>query len=511
MSLSERMRQAGQPLPSTDPLVEGDPGAVDPSVPADTLPPPNGPPAVLPEGVPRPPAPAPMSDAGLARLSTTQPAPPAAQADPLKSLKLRAQKALFERLGSRLYDTTMDAAQLQGYVHDELGEIVEAERLALTVAERQRLVEQVAANVLGHGPLDDFLDDDSVTEVMVSGEGPIFVERSGKIVETDEYFVSTDHLRRVIERIVSRVGRRIDEASPMVDARLADGSRVNAIIPPLAVDGPSLTIRKFAKTPFSVSDLIGFRTLTPRIADFLDACVRARVSLLVSGGTGTGKTTLLNVLSSYIGDSERIVSIEDSVELQLRQRHVVRLESRPPNIEGQGEVTIRHLVRNALRMRPDRIIVGEVRGGEALDMLQAMNTGHEGSLTTLHANTPRDALARLETMVLMAGLDLPLKAVREQIASAVQLVVHVSRLSDGSRRVTQIAEVTGMEGDIIQLSDIFNFDWDAGVDHQGVFQGIVQPTGLRPTFTKHLHNVGVDLPADIFGAPSDLVSRASRR
>ncbi len=431
--------------------------------------------------------------------------------NPLKELKLRAQQALFARLGARLYDTSMTQSQIEGYVRDELAEIVEAERLALTQAEREGLVEQIAANVLGHGPLDSFLEDDDVTEVMVSGDGPIYVERNGQIWETGEAFVSVEHLRRVIERIVSRIGRRIDESSPMVDARLPDGSRVNAIIPPLAVDGPSLTVRKFARNPYGVDDLISFKTITPRIAKFFEACVEARISILVSGGTGTGKTTLLNVLSSYIGQRERIVSIEDSVELQLKQRHVVRLESRPPNIEGMGEVTIRQLVRNALRMRPDRIIVGEVRGGEALDMLQAMNTGHEGSLTTLHANSPRDALARLETMVLMAGLDLPLRAVREQIASAVQLVVHISRLSDGSRRVTQISEVTGMEGDVIQLSDIFLFDWDAGLDHERHFLGTIQPTGLRPTFSKHLEHVGVELPANLFGEPENLMARTHHR
>ncbi len=436
---------------------------------------------------------------------------PPEKADPLRDLKLRAQQSLFARLGARLYDTSLSQTQIESYVRDELSEIVEAERLALSSAEREGLVEQIASNVLGHGPLDTYLEDDDVTEVMVSGDGPIYVEREGQIWETGEAFVSVEHLRRVIERIVSRIGRRIDESSPMVDARLPDGSRVNAIIPPLAVDGPSLTVRKFARNPYGVDDLMKFRTITPRIANFFDACVQARVSILVSGGTGTGKTTLLNVLSSYIGNRERIVSIEDSVELQLKQRHVVRLESRPPNIEGKGEVTIRQLVRNALRMRPDRIIVGEVRGGEALDMLQAMNTGHEGSLTTLHANTPRDALARLETMVLMAGLDLPLRAVREQIASAVQLVVHVARLSDGSRRVTKISEVTGMEGDVIQLSDIFTFDWDAGIDVDRHFRGTIQPTGLRPTFSKHLEHVGVELPANLFGDPEDLVARVHAR
>ena len=346
-----------------------------------------------------------------------------------------------------------------------------------------------------------FLDDPEVTEVMVNSTDQIYVERHGQIVATGRRFQTVEHVRRVIDRIVTEVGRRIDESSPMVDARLPDGSRVNAIVAPLSVDGPMLTIRKFSVVPFKVEDLVAFKTLTPRLAEFLDSCVRARISVLVSGGTGSGKTTFLNVLSGFLPESERIITIEDAVELQLSQRHVIRLESRPPNIEGEGEVTIRNLVRNALRMRPDRIIVGEVRGPEALDMLQAMNTGHEGSLTTLHANSPRDALARLETMVLMAGIELPLQAVREQVASAIDLIVHVNRMSDGSRRVLQVSEVTGMEGAIIQLDDLYAFDYESGIDDDGHYLGSAQPTGLRPGFEHRLKNLGIELTPELFSEP----------
>jgi pilus assembly protein CpaF len=311
-------------------------------------------------------------------------------------------------------------------------------------------------------------------------------------------FTGEDHLRRVIERIVSRVGRRIDESSPLVDARLEDGSRVNAIIPPLAVDGSALTIRKFGRDPLTVADLVEKGSLSPSMVTLLEAAVRARLSVLISGGTGTGKTTLLNVLSSFIPGDERIVTIEDAVELQLQQEHVVRLEARPPNIEGRGEITIRDLVRNALRMRPDRIIVGEVRGAESLDMLQAMNTGHEGSMSTLHANTPRDAISRLETMVLMAGMDLPLRAIREQISSAVDIILHLTRLRDGTRRVTHVTEVQGMEGDVITLQDAFLFDYAAGVDHTGRYLGTTPPTGVRPGFTEHFEDMGIELPEHVF-------------
>jgi pilus assembly protein CpaF len=334
---------------------------------------------------------------------------------------------------------------------------------------------------------------------MVNALEPVFVERAGRLYPTDSRFVSEDHLRQVIDRIVSRVGRRIDESSPMVDARLPDGSRVNAIIPPLSVDGPALTIRKFSRRAYTVNDLINFHSLTAEIAEVLSACVRGRLNILVTGGTGSGKTTLLNVLSSFIPEEDRIVTIEDAVELRLNQEHVIRLEARPPNIEGRGEVTIRDLVRNSLRMRPDRIVVGEVRSGEALDMLQAMNTGHDGSLSTLHANTPRDALARLETMVLMAGLDLPVRAIREQSASAVDLIVHMSRLRDGTRRITHVVEVDGMEGEIITLTDLFLYDYSAGMDADGRFVGTVRPTGLRPKFTERLGDLGIEIPPRLFG------------
>jgi pilus assembly protein CpaF len=424
-----------------------------------------------------------------------EPAPPA---DPLAILKQRAQDALFARLGTRLFDASLSEAQLHAYVMQELEQVIASENIPLTRAERQRIVSTVSDDVLGYGPIEQYLADATVTEVMVNALQPIYIERAGKLVRTDSRFMSDEHLRRVIERIVSEVGRRIDESSPMVDARLTDGSRVNAIIPPLALDGPALTIRKFAKHAYDVDDLIGLHTLTLELAEFLARCVEGRLNILVSGGTGTGKTTLLNVLSSMIPDDDRIVTIEDAAELQLKQSHLVRLETRPPNIEGRGEVTARDLVRNALRMRPDRIIVGEVRGGEALDMLQAMNTGHDGSLSTLHANSPRDALARLETMVLMAGIELPVRAIREQAASAVDLLVHLTRLRDGTRRVTQVCEVNGMEGDVITLSDLFVFDFKAGMDDEGWFAGTVGPTGLRPRFADRLRDHGIELPAALF-------------
>jgi len=422
--------------------------------------------------------------------------PPAG--DPLAGLKRRAQESLFARLGSRLYDSSLTEGQLHGFVVQELAAVIEDEKIPLSAEERQRVVSNITDDVLGHGPVERFLADPSVTEIMVNARQPIYVEREGKLHATGERFISDDHLRRVIERIVSQVGRRIDESAPMVDARLADGSRVNAIIPPLAIDGPALTIRKFSKDVFSLDDLVALTTLTDELAEFLGACIRGRLNVLVSGGTGTGKTTLLNAVSSLIPDDERIVTIEDAAELQLHQQHLVRLESRPPNIEGRGEVTIRDLVRNALRMRPDRIIVGEVRSGEALDMLQAMNTGHDGSLSTIHANAPRDALARLETMVLMAGLELPVRAIREQAASAIDLVVHLSRLRDGTRRITHVTEIEGMEGEVITLADLFTFDYAAGIDDQGRFRGSIRPTGLRPKFGERLEDLGITLPTELF-------------
>jgi pilus assembly protein CpaF len=425
----------------------------------------------------------------------------ASATDPLSPLKLRAQEVLFAKLGARLYDPTLTEEELQQFVTTELDEAMAEEAIQLTPEERRALASQIRDDILGFGPVQMYLEDPTVTEIMVNAEESIYVERDGKLVETDTRFMSRQHLRRVIDRIVAQVGRRIDESSPMVDARLPDGSRVNAIIPPLAVDGPVLTIRMFAKDPFEMEDLVSMGSLTPLVAELLWASVTGKLNIIVSGGTGTGKTTLLNVISSFIPTGERIVTIEDAVELQLHQRHVIRLESRPPNVEHRGEVTIRDLVRNSLRMRPDRIIVGEVRGSEALDMLQAMNTGHEGSLSTVHANSPRDALARLETMVLMAGIDLPSRAIREQVTSAVDLVVHLTRLRDGSRRITQVTEVVGMEGDTITTQDIFEFDYSAGVDATGRFLGSIEPTGIRPRFTQRLKDVGIDLPPAVFGTP----------
>jgi pilus assembly protein CpaF len=427
--------------------------------------------------------------------------------DAVSELKRRAQDALFARLGVRLFDSTLTEEQLQAFVAQEITELMSSAVVPLSVAERHRLVVDIIDDVVGLGPLERLLADDSVSEVMVNSTDPIYVERDGVIAQTETRFVSVDHLRRVIERIVAQVGRRIDESSPMVDARLPDGSRINAVIPPLAVDGPVLTVRKFSRDALDIEDLIRLATLNRPVADLLAACVRGGLTVLVSGGTGTGKTTFLNALSSFVPEDERIVTIEDAVELQLNQRHVIRLESRPPNIEGRGEVTIRDLVRNALRMRPDRIIVGEVRGVEALDMLQAMNTGHDGSLSTIHANGARDALARLETMVLMAGMDLPTRAIREQMVSALHLVVHLHRFRDGSRRVTQVSEVVGLRGEEIVLTDIFAVDYAAGFGVDGRFQGELWPTGARPTFADHLVDLGVGLPESLFGEADPFAPR----
>ncbi|GAA2077826.1 CpaF family protein [Aeromicrobium halocynthiae] len=417
--------------------------------------------------------------------------------DAYAAMKARASEALFDRIGSRINDPSLTEDQLHAFVREELAALVDADQqLLLSADERRRLLRDVEADALGLGPLERMLAEDEITEIMVNRYDQVYVERAGRLTLSTARFTSEEHLRRVIDRIVNRVGRRVDESSPLVDARLPDGSRVNAVIPPLAVDGSSLTIRKFSRRPFTVTDLIGFGTMTEQMAHLLDACVQARLNILVSGGTGTGKTTMLNVLSRFIPSDERIVTIEDAVELNLQQPHVIRLESRPPNIEGSGQVTIRDLVRNSLRMRPDRIVVGECRSGEALDMLQAMNTGHDGSISTLHANSPRDCMSRLETLVLMAGMDLPLRAIREQAASAVDLIVQIARLRDGSRRIVNVTEVMGMEGDTIVLQDIFTFDFGAGVDEHGRFRGTAVPTGIRPRFSERFADQGITFDLD---------------
>ncbi len=396
------------------------------------------------------------------------------------------------------FDGNRDERALRLELESRLGELLTREETPLSSADRREIIADVVDNILGLGPIQALLDDPTVTEIMVNNPTTVYVERGGKIHATDRRFIDEDHLRRIIDKIVGSVGRRIDEASPMVDARLPDGSRVNAVIHPLALNGPMLTIRKFSHDPYTMDDLLRFGTLTERTALVLEAAVRGRLNILISGGTGTGKTTLLNVVSGYVPGDERIVTVEDAAELRLHQAHVLRLESRPPNLEGKGEVTIRDLVRNTLRMRPDRIIVGEVRGAEALDMLQAMNTGHDGSLSTIHANSPRDALARLETMVLMAGFDLPIRAIRQQVSSALDMVVHLTRLRDGTRRITHIAEVEGMEGDTIVMQEIAYFDFSAGLDADGRFLGRLKSTGIRPKFSRRLEDVGITLPPELF-------------
>jgi pilus assembly protein CpaF len=431
--------------------------------------------------------------------------------DALEELRKRVHQRVITELGPVLSETDIDETELEPRVRQLLQSTLRQEKTPISAGDRNQLVNDLVDDILGHGPIERHLKDDEISEVMVNGPDQIWIERAGKLEATDGSFIDENHLRRTIERIVGRIGRRIDEGSPMVDARLADGSRVNAIYPPLSIGGPFLTIRKFAADPYTVEDLVDFGTMTSQVAEFLEACVVGRMNLVVSGGTSTGKTTLLNVLSSFIPDGERIVTIEDAKELQLRQDHVLPLEARPSNTEGRGEVTIRELVRNALRMRPDRIIVGECRLGEALDMLQAMNTGHDGSLTTVHSNSPRDALSRIETMTLMAGYDLPIKAIREQMASALDLIVHIGRMRDGTRFVTHVTEVERMEGDVVVLQDIFLFDFGMGVEPGGHNRGRLKATGLRPKFAEALDDRGVRLPTNMFEAPGFARATSGRR
>jgi pilus assembly protein CpaF len=428
----------------------------------------------------------------------------------LDELRQKIHHHLIDELGPLLYDRRMNEDDLRVRVQDQLQKALSKEKAPLSGADRAQLIQDVSDDILGYGPIDRYLNEEEITEVMCNGPHSIYVERAGKIEPVPAQFVDEDHLRRIIDKIVAQVGRRIDEATPMVDARLPDGSRVNAVVHPLAIGGPFLTIRKFATDPYTVEDLISFGTMNAATARFLEACVVGRLNVIVSGGTGTGKTTTLNVLSAFIPEDERIVTVEDSKELQLHQDHVLSMEARPPNIEGRGQVTIRDLVRNSLRMRPDRIVVGEVRGGEALDMLQAMNTGHDGSITTVHANTPRDSLARIETMTLMSGFDLPVRAIREQMSSALDLIVHLTRLRDGTRRITHITEVQGMEGDVITLQDVFLFDFGMGIDPNGRFKGHLKATGIRPRFAEKLQDLGVKLGAELF-ATQGFSKRATAR
>jgi len=412
-----------------------------------------------------------------------------------RDTKFRIQQRVISDLDPKL--DLSNQVEVRRQIEEIFSRAVDEEGLALTRAERVRMLEQITDEIVGLGPLEPLLRDESITEIMVNGPRQVYIERAGKLELSNITFQNDDHVMRIIDRIISPIGRRVDESSPMVDARLVDGSRVNAIIPPISLVGPVITIRKFSASPLTVDDLIRYGTSTPEMFDFLRACVEARLNIFVSGGTGSGKTTMLNILSSFIPTDERIVTIEDAAELQLRQEHVITLEARPSNIEGKGAIPIRELVKNSLRMRPDRVIVGECRSGEALDMLQAMNTGHDGSMSTGHANSPRDMLARLETMVLMAGVDLPLRAIREQIASAVDLVVHQSRLKDGTRKITNITEVQGMEGDVIVMQDVFAFE-QTGVA-EGKILGRLKPTGIRPKFTEKLEVQGIHLPPGLFG------------
>jgi pilus assembly protein CpaF len=443
--------------------------------------------------------------------ANTGPRPAPAHRDPFSGLKNRVHRAVIDKLGTRLNGASADG-DLRDWSRRAVEDELAGERTPLSREERARLVREIVDDIVGYGPLEELLEDDSVTEVMVNGCDQIYIERAGRLELTEGSFLDNAHLLRIIEKIVSQVGRRIDEASPMVDARLPDGSRVNAIIPPLALRGPTLTIRKFARDPYMIEDLIQFGTLSEKSAEFLAACVRGKLNILISGGSGTGKTTLLNAVSAFIPNEERIITIEDAAELQLQQEHVVTLEARPPNIEGTGEIRIRELVRNALRMRPDRIVVGEVRGAETLDMLQAMNTGHEGSLTTIHSNSPRDALARTETLVLTVGVDLPVRAIREQISSAFDLIVHLTRLVDGSRKISHITEVLRMESEVITLQEIFRAKPPHERDAASATPELLGPLeycGLKPHFLDTLAANGVTIDPSFFAdEPSPFLARA---
>jgi pilus assembly protein CpaF len=442
------------------------------------------------------------------RIAAVRPVQEEIVADAFAEVRDRIHAALIADLGPQLASSDVDQHVLRERVKVQARSRLADER-GLSAADRERLIEEIADDTLGHGPIEKLLADDSVTEIMVNGPRDVWIERRGRLHPTTVRFTDDGHLRRIITKIAAQVGRRVDESSPMLDARLPDGSRVNAVLPPLSLSGPLLTIRKFGRERFRLTDMVRIGTVTQDAVDLLQACLRAELNILVSGGTGAGKTTMLNAMSAEITNDERIVTIEDAAELRLNQRHVLRLESRPPNIEGEGQVAIRDLVRNALRMRPDRIIVGEVRGAEALDMLQAMNTGHDGSLSTVHANSPRDALSRVETMVLMAGFDLPMRAIRQQIASALDLIVHLERLVDGTRRVTAITEVMRIEGEVITTGDLFVFQVeDVGSD--GAVTGGLRWTGLRPTFIPKFERRGVKLPAALLGPAQEVPDLASR-
>ena len=442
------------------------------------------------------------------RLTTSRAKAPQGAREPFAELKTQVHLAVIGDLGPQLFNVSMDPAALRERVIVDIRRHLAAET-TLSRDDRERLSKEIADDILGYGPLERLLTDDSITEIMVNGPGDIWIERQGRLYETTVRFNDDSHLRRIINKMVAQVGRRVDESSPMVDARLPDGSRVNVIIPPLSLSGPLVTIRKFSKKRLTVDDMVNLGAVSAEAVEFLQLCVRAELNILISGGTGSGKTTLLNALSAAIPESERIVTIEDAAELQLHQEHVLRLEARPKNIEGEGEISIRELVRNSLRMRPDRIIVGEVRGAEALDMLQAMNTGHDGSMSTAHANSPRDALHRIETMVLMAGFDLPVRAIRQQVSSALDLIVHLDRFEDGSRRISHITEVQRMESDVITLQDLFEFKLDS-IAADRTITGGVQPTGLRPMFLAKFQKHGFELPAHIFGKPPTGLSDVAR-